>query len=70
MTEEFNLSNFIRPEDSLENTDTPIIVAEDVKEFIRLIKESYEINCKGIPPVMTYGELIINLNELAGEKLK
>jgi len=47
-----------------------IYFEKDVKEFIRRLKKNYDKNCKGIPPVMTYGELIIELNKLCGEELK
>jgi hypothetical protein len=63
--EEFNLSDFIRSENTLNDTNIDVIIADDVKEFIQLLKEEFAIG-------IDYKEYRIFkiIDKLAGDKLK
>jgi hypothetical protein len=65
MTKEFNLSKRVNPL-KLECGEVYYYKEEDVKEFIRLLKEDF--TKKGI--MVTDAEIIEIIDALAGEKLK
>lgn len=63
MKEEFNLSEKIRMQDS-ETSDSLCYLEEDVKEFIRRLKNLYFIDNK-----VLFADIIIEIDKLAGDKL-
>ena len=58
---EFNLSDKIDSYDPI----TQIVVRGDIKEFIKLLKQLYFIDNK-----VLFADVIIEIDKLAGEKLK
>ena len=45
------------------------IRVKDVREAVKKLKEYIEKNAKGIPPVLTYGDLFVTISEIFGEEL-
>jgi hypothetical protein len=63
MTKEFNLSEKVRPADH-KSDGTEYYWQEDVKEFIRLLKDKIVLN-----DIYTADEIFKIINDLVGDKL-
>lgn len=69
--EEFNLSEKIKEDFNIENrTETSWLEIEDIKEFIRLLKDEYMKYRDSFKTLEDYYRIFDDLEKLAGDKLK
>jgi hypothetical protein len=69
MTEKFNLSEKIIPY-RYGKSEVLLIPAGDVKEFIRLLKEEIKVQIKVSDEPTEHENILIEIDKLAGGKLK